>query len=370
MPITIPRETLSRLVNASAEIAKPKGPAIVQLATITCANGLLTVAATDLKFQISRSHPVVGDMEAIQVDAHRLREVAASMLGDTVKMDVRDGWLHLKASGTRKIAGVVEQFDPLPIPTGIAVDVDANLLRERLSFVAPNITNEDARADISDINFRQRDGGLYLAAIGGSGTACSCIKLMDCGVEVECTADDRLVKLLNHIPKDGDVRLTFGRSKMAITWAMGEILIPVADGEKKFANYMRPWVDHENHLHVRAEHIKDRISAIAKVSAGARGEERLTLSLSDSVLIHGQKSGASGSDPIDAEWRGGDAKVSFNASYMEKCLSGFGDAEVHIGIKEIEFGPDGKEVNPKVMTIIDPRYDDRFAYLMPMRSAN
>lgn len=366
MPITIPRETLSRLVNASADVAcTMPGTPVTELASLSVSDGVLTIQATDMENWLRVSAPVDGDMAACQVNAAKLKESISLMRGDTFRLTVEDGFLHLSAKGKRKIATQIQPYPEMELPAGVVVNVNAESLKDAIAFTSANMCMEEAKVHIAGLYLHSRDGQLKAAT--HSGNSCSWMDVQPCRDEVAASFQRSTVALMKGL--DGPVRITFGERMVALQWDGGELISKRI--EAQFAPYDKPWHSHDDFLSIRQEEMLDRVRAIGAVAAGKGKSRRVTLHLGPVVELHGASndSGTEGRDDLDAEWSGSPTSVAFDTGYMSNSLAGFGPCELRVGIRAVEFDGGGNAI-AKVITIVDPKRPERFAYCMPLRAAN
>lgn len=353
MPITIPRETLSRLVNASADVSK-------SVVSLSVTDGQLKAQATDNENWLTLTAAVDGDMDAIQVEAAKLKEVVATMRGDTFALDVDDGWLHLKAKGKRKIAGLVQPVAEMVMPAGAVATVPADTLADAYAFTANNVCEDVLKAYINGVHMHVHDGKLRMVAV--SGNSASVVDMQACADDVSATVPKRAMGLLVKVAS-GSVAITFGERLCAFTWGGGALISRRVDAQ--FAPYMRFHPSHTDTLTIRSEELASQSAAMSAVATS----NRVTLELGPQVAMYGQAQGASGSEPIDAEWNGPAFKQSYDAKYMARCLAGFGNVELSVGITELQF-ENGKPVNPQAILIRDLKKPDRYSWMMPLTAAN
>lgn len=358
MPITIPRETLSRLVNASADVSK-------SVVSLSVTDGHLKAQATDNENWLTLTATVDGDMKPIQVEAAKLKEVVATMRGDIFALDANDGWLHLKAKGKRKIAGLVQPMAEMTAPDGISLTVPADTLADAYAFTNMNVCEDVSKAYINGVHMHNHDGKLRMVAV--SGNSASVVDMQACADDVAVTVPKNSMKHLveKHLNQydTGPVTITFGERLCAFTWDGGTLISRRVDAQ--FAPYMRFHPSHTNTLAIRSEELASQSAAMSAVATS----NRVTLELGPQVAMYGQAQGASGSEPIDAEWNGPAFRQSYDAKYMARCLAGFGNVELSVGITELQF-ENGKPVNPQAILIRDPKRADRYAWMMPLTAAN
>lgn len=353
MPITIPRETLSRLVNASADVSK-------SVVSLSVASGQLKAQATDNENWLTLTASVDGDMEPIQVEAGKLKEVVATMRGDIFTLATEEGWLHLKSKGKRKLAGLVHPIAEMDMPQGQSVTISSDIISDAYTFISGNICEDLSKAYICGAHIHVYDGKLRM--VGVSGNSASVADMQPCADEIEGTVPKRSMGLLTKVAS-GSVGITFGERLCAFTWDGGTLVSRRVDAQ--FAPYMRFHPTHTDMLAIRSEELRDQSAAMSAVATS----NRVTLELGSEVAMYGQAQGASGSEPIDAEWSGPAFKQSYDAKYMARCLAGFGNVELSVGITELQI-ENGKPVNPQAILIRDPKRDDRYAWMMPLLSAN
>jgi len=372
---TIPKQTLSSAIAAvvavSSDITETS-----KVAHITATDDSLTIKATNLSEWLSVTVTAPGPLADAQVDAKTLQSVIAAMRGDVVKLDVADGALHLTGKGRRKIAVVFSEYPALPVVEGVTVEVPAAALRNAVDFVAANISDDASLMSgaLMGVHFHTVDG--TLRAVSVAGNSCVCIDVQPCADELEATLSKSALGLLKHIPENADVSVTFGPTLISIRWDGGEIVAKRVAGT--FANYQRLVPTHDHKLHISADELRKGLSSIQPVSVSDKqiGSSRTLLDLSpqvdaetgrvldgmDAGLI-GQAQGVAGTEPLDAEWTGPNAKIAFAARVMSNVLSGF-TGELEVGITPFAAGE-----QPKPMLIHQKGLSDRFAFMMPLKSA-
>lgn len=333
MTITINREKFAFACAAIGGIAKKEGisPA-ANMAFLSCHSGdTLTIKGTDMENWLSLEVPAKGDMAAIQVDAFKLAELVAKLIGDEVKADVKDGSLHLTAGKSkRKLAGQVTNYPEVPTPSGWGGAVDIDALRDAVAFVGPSIAGVE-KPMFNGVRLQ----GSNAVAYNGAGLAAAGID----GLEIEgVTIAPSTLKLLKWLPDDGAVQFIIGERLLALEWANGRLIASKMEGDWPF---LRDGVEtvlpqHDHALIVHPSDLMASINAVKAVAADdkASGSKVVTLALSGDECMVSVASGAGTADePLDAEWGGPDLRVNMSVTRLAAIISGFAqDMPVTIGI--------------------------------------
>ena len=368
----------SVFVDAIAAVTKATNGGVssaTKIATITATADKITIKATNHNEWMSIDVAASGDMDSIQVDAKALHEVVSGMRGTDLKLSVDDGHLTIVGKGRRKIAASATEYPAIEKPDGVAISFDIDVLRGALSFVYSNISDDASKMNgaLMGAHIHNHEG--VLRAVSVAGNSCACMDIQPCADQVEATLSKSTIGLLDHVTDGVIVDAIFGENMVSFTWGSGEIIAKRIDGA--FPNYQRLVPAHDHTLHITAKEMREGLSSIAAVATDDKqiGSRRTLLHLGpqmddDGALIDGadagliaQAQGREGTQPLDAEWTGPNAKIAFAARVMSNVLSGF-VGELEVGITPFEVGE-----QPKPMLIRQKGLLDRFAFMMPLKSA-
>lgn len=330
-------------VAAHAAFASSKRDAIHPAATmafLSYADSTLTIRATDMDNWLSLSIPCEGQttQPSVQVDAGKFAELVGKLSGDTVKLDMADGSLHLTSGRSkRKLAGVVTAYPEVVSPEGRTVAISAKDLKAALSFTAPSVSTEESKASFQGV--RLQDG--YAVAYNGAGLVAAPLAFDG----VAATLAPATIKLIRgHIADDVMLDLYTDKRMIGIKWDDGELVSKPIVGEWPFltmgVDKIMP--SHDNHLKVQPSAFNEAIASVNAVAAEDKASKSKSLMVRlsrDGCFVSVESQSGSAEEPLDAEWDGDDMAIHLASGRLRQILSGFEAAQdVTIGITALPEG--------------------------------
>lgn len=352
--ITVNREQFDEAAKSVASIAK-KGaisPAAEAAFLSSSEDGVFSIKGTDMANWLSLSIPGDGgSIEPIQVDAFKLADIVSKLTGETVKIEAKDGYLHLASNKSkRKIAGMATTYPVSPPVEGITSTINVADLRAAIDFAKPIV---DVQHNMPMIR------GVRLAddhAIGTNGGGFCAARCDGVGEPITLTIDT--IKLLKSVTSSDEAELTHDGRRVSIRWDGGEIASSLIEGDWGFlrAGGVSGFIkDHDAHLTCHPAELMRAVTAVNALAASdsATRTSRVALSLSrEGCAVVPKSSVGEGEEPFDAEWDGEDMTINILHNNLDRAFKGFdANADVVIGITAL---PESGNEGAKGCTIRQP----------------
>lgn len=364
MTVTIAKDIFASAVQAASSVANNKATSTIgKSIRLVAENGQLHVRATDMTNWMRLSLPCDGEMALIMVDANKLNDLASSLRGDLVKLDVDGGTLTIKTKGggSRKIKGMDIPFPDPPAIDGDPITFEIAALRDAMDFCA-NCMSDDVsvKPELCGVHLHGREGRYEAAAFSGSSLAVAHIG--EGHGELSATISANTLKMMSHLPRDGQVQIRLSDRRVSMTWSVGEMAASLVEG--KFPPYWTIAPDHDHELEIDAVELLSVMTAIEAVGTdeSASKSKRYKLALADQVRLLVASQYGEGDEPMDATWTGPEFEMGFAGKRMGQALKGFGKERVFIGISDY----DPVISKTKAIRIRSDAKKGKAAYVMPL----
>ncbi len=377
MKLVCQQETLAKWLSIVSR-AVPSKSTLPVLSNILLAteDGQLKLAATNLEVAITTwLSAKIEDEGAITVPARLLTEFVNSLPPDRIEMELseRTRTLHLLcARAEANIKGIdAEEFPPIPrVSDRPTTEIDAQLLREAVQYVAFAAAQDDIRPVLTGVLLSFQDNTLTAAAADGFRLA---VKKVDLASPVEGKVDvivpartlSELARILDDDEAKVEVTITPNKSQIMFHMANVNLVSKLVEGN--FPNYQQiiPQRPGATRVMVNAgEFLRatKRASFFARESANAvklgvtpgddLGPGRLTVTATAAEV-------GDNHTELDAIVEGNAAQISFNAKYLSDVLGVLGSGQIALEV-----------ASPSSPGVIRPTASDDYTHvIMPMHLA-
>lgn len=356
--LTIAQTDLVAVLSAAVRIATSE--AFPEL-RISAVNGRLTVSATDMEHWLDLTVDCSGELDPVCVHAKRFHDVAASIIGELIGIQLEGSALKIYAGkGRRSLATIpAKDWPERHFEATSSVTIEADRLRDCFGFTGPNV------ASFGDLT-KQHMSGVHLATEGGKLKAfgsdafnLTVVEIADCKDTFGATISPKSVETVSRLAKGG-VQVNANASASEFRWEDGRIIGPLIMGDyprelmgKAFAR------EYTSSVSVEAKELLRAIRSVRAVGF----QDRLSRSTGIKLVLNGTASlqteapEGSAEQEFAADWQDGEQIIGFAAARMERLLGCFDDDVLTIGILEPTLP----------MKIEAAGKSDRMALLYPMR---
>lgn len=366
MRIQIERAPLLRALSAVKGVVETRHTIpILANVRIDANSAGVTLTATDLEIASVITIPAtVGEPGACTAPAATLHDIVRRLPADavvTLVHDGGDGMLSLRAGryATSLNALPVDDFPAMTtgtLPHSFAVPAaELRAMIDRTSFA---MSREETRAYLNGLYFCVVDGNFRIVSTDGHRLAQVQIPCPDGAAAMPAVIVPR--KAVHEVSKmldgqGGDVTVSVSETRIQVAVGGVSLTSKLIEGSYPETDRVIPRAN-KNILSVQKAAISAAVARVSTIGDGSSSPVRLAVTASTLTVSASNPDRGTATEDVDAEYRGAEMVIGFNAKYLSEIIDQVGD------IAEFRFGTaDGPAM------IVDPADDTALSVLMPMR---
>ncbi len=349
MKLSIPQERLHSLLQSVANAAQTQADtmAILRNALLETSQGMLTATCTNLELTLVAHCELIdaGEAGKVTVPAKLLQGISASLKGgSSIDLELDGGQLSVKSG---RYSGRLETLPPEDFPRldpdngteGVAIK--SALLAKMLAETHFAMAQSDPRYYLNGMLMEIGEDGLRLVATDGHRLSCS--ETAECGGaegRKGIVPRNSINALRPLLPFSEEVELALGENQVRFRLGDRQMTSKLIEG--RYPEYRRviPERQEKPLLADRAalETALSRVALVARESRGVRDQRIPLVSVvvkENRVVISTEGGqGAQAHDEVEANYRGPEIKVGFNAIYLTDVLKSLQSDQVEMHLRD------------------------------------
>jgi DNA polymerase-3 subunit beta len=368
MQLTIPKNTLAKLISRATSATSPKSsmPILASVLLTAEANGKVTVVGTDLTVSVTTDAVCeVKTPGSCALTARAFNDIVKALPTGDVKIEVKDSRLEIKAGKSRfKLpVGYADDFPAIPVGTGKeqALSLTSRDLAGALKRGGYAQSNDETRAHLFGAKIEFSKSRLTVVSTDGHRVATASV---DASSDT-AWGDDFIARpatvVISRVAEEFSeaaveiTKLTSGFTRFA--WP--GVVLTCKRGDDQFPPYRKVIpANNVHHVDCNRQMLVDALKRCGLVIDDKAGG-MVRLDLSDGALLVTGESGSKGAatEQVEVTYVGKGLAIGINGAYLAEALSAVTDDDVRLEL--------GTADSPVVVR--GAVSDDVLSATMPMR---